>query len=279
MVTEFLSKEFKTYGAAWAVNHAISTLSSVLNFTSDLAISDLPLVRGFRQGANVLRPTKPVSIIFNYVKGLGPNSALDDETLRSKLIILLRIDLLARTSDLERLRWSEINFHSDYFECRIYRPKEWRGEGKTSVGEFSPWLKVDNYKGDPTICSVVALREWSTRTDRSWIKSNASTVFWIRSKRQVRSMRSSELAKISLGVMRAAGVPDEFKSQSMRGAAASAALDYQVPIKVILRQGRWSNQSLSRKYYYRQVPREGLDKLKKCSLVEALRFGCKYLST
>ena len=123
------------------------------------------------------------------------------------------------------------------------------------------------------------LREWSSRTDPSWIKSTASTLFWTRIKRQVRSMRSSELAKISLDVMRAAGVPDEFKSQSMRGAAASAALDYQAPMKAILRQGRWSNQSLFRKYYYRQVPREGLDKLKKRSLVEALRCGCEYLST
>ena len=40
----------------------------------------------------------------------------------TKLIILLRIDL-ARTSDLERLRWSEINFQSDYSNVESIDPR------------------------------------------------------------------------------------------------------------------------------------------------------------
>ena len=255
----------------------------MLEITSE-GISQMAVVKAFRQSVNVLRPSKPaysstwdISIILSYIKYFGSNSTMDLKTLRLKVILLLRIDLLARSSDLAKLRRSELRFGADYFECRIYRPKEWRGESKRSVGEFSPWLKVTSYKNiDPLICSVLALREWISRT--AHMVGPSAMVFCSLTRRDhsFTMLKSTTIAKLCSEAMLLAGVPANFKSQSMRGAAASAALDFGCNINEILHQGRWSDVLMFKKWYYRSIARPKLP-VKKFCLVDAVRRGVMHL--
>ena len=63
------------------------------------------------------------------------------------------------------------------------------------------------------------------------------------------------VATLSYAAMRAAGVDPSFKGRTIRAAASSAAKDYGASEKEVLRQGRWKDGKMWRKYYYRSIPR------------------------
>jgi len=65
-----------------------------------------------------------------------------------------------------------------------------------------------------------------------------------------------EVSSIAAMGMLAAGIPKNFKPQSIRGAVASALVDYGLPMEQILSQGRWADKSMMIKYYYRKIPRK-----------------------
>jgi hypothetical protein len=253
------------------VNHAISAIGSVTEVIMGEAIIKRPEVKMFRQGVNVLVPTKPtyqttwdITVLFRYVKGLGENKNLNLERLREKVVILLRIDLLSRSSDLEKLYWTEIKFDEEKVQVRLYRPKEWRSGSNNAYGDWSVWLVIYKYKKDLNLCTVTTLREWMERTkelecalDRKIRNGITRGVIISLDKREGKhySIKASSIAKICADAMKKAGISKTFRSQSIRGAAASAALDQGAPIETILQQGRWSDVKMFRKYYYRKITR------------------------
>ena len=279
-VTEFLSEEFEKYNTSSAVKHGVSALGSVLELTSGLRIADLPLVKSFRNAASKLVPTGPayetiwdITVVLRYIRDWGPASSLDLKTLRLKAIILLRIDLLGRSSDVAKIFRSEIHFGKGYMECRIFRPKEWSDKGLKSYGEFSPKLRITQY-ADARLCTVSTLEEWMRRSRVLVEGEEKARVFCSLTKKRgrIQMLKSSTIAKLCYPVMVKAGVPPQFKPQSLRGAAASAALDYGASLEDILQQGRWSTEGMFRKYYYRRIERPKLPP-KSLSLVNALRRG------
>ena len=143
LILDFLLAEFKKYNTASCVN-AISSLSSVLSFSMGMDIMSSTWVRAFRRSVNISHPTGPaidtvwdLDLLFVFIASLGDNATMEMDMLQMKVIILLRIDLCCRTSDLVKLFRSEIKWTSSYFQCRFLRPKEWRPNGRNAYKQWS----------------------------------------------------------------------------------------------------------------------------------------------
>lgn len=267
LILDFLFTEFKKYNTASCVNAAISSLSSVLSFSMGVDFMSSAWIRAFRRSVNISHPTGPaidtiwdLDLLFVFIASLGDNATMQLDLLQMKVIILLRIDLCCRTSDLVKLFRSEIKWTPSYFQCRFLRPKEWRPNGKNAYKQWSRWVIVHKVS-KVSICTYRALEQWLSRTEK-YVQYEARD--GILRKHVLCSLPRGgvafglgckEISQIAHLAMINAGVPAEFKPQTIRSAVASAAKDYGASMEDILNQGRWSEKSMFLKFYYRKIPR------------------------
>ena len=116
-VLDFLNKEFKRRNTASAVNQAISALASVLNVSMGDGFMLSADVLAYRKAVNIKCPTGPalvdiwnIAIIFTYMRKEKEVKLLSLAELQERCIILLRVDLFSRSSDLTRLFREQIVF-------------------------------------------------------------------------------------------------------------------------------------------------------------------------
>src|SRR5690606_27658589 len=135
-------------------------LTSVLELSLDYPIISIPMVKAFRKSVNILMPTGPsavttwdIVILLNFIRSMGINNdTLSLSQLQLKVTLLLRIDLLSRSSDLTKNFRSEMQWHKTFVKLRLLRPKEWRPEGKNTVKEWTNWIVV--HKVDDKRCCL-----------------------------------------------------------------------------------------------------------------------------
>lgn len=194
---------------------------------------------------------------------------MDLPQLIKKVILLLRIDCFARSSDLTKIFREEIKRDEKAIELRFLRPKEWRPEGRNSFREWSPWIKVLR-ANDPQVCLVRTMDEWFRRSQRMVkpVGGRFPLLCWSSGV----ALTAKEISAQCAGAMREAGVDEVYKPQSVRSAAASAAVDWGASLKEVVKQGRWSDKNMFLKYYYRKIPRR-LPKKRGENLQEVLRTG------
>jgi hypothetical protein len=253
---DFVAQEYKEKGTGSSVNHAMTVVGGTLKLLGR-NLNEEGMAVAFRQSAMKNTPPTPkyedtwdITLVFEWARKLGKNESMSLENLREKVILLLRLDTFARASDIAKLYRSEVKFAKEDVSVRFYRPKEWRPRGKSSIGEFSPWItirKVDT----AVICTYRALQIWLERTTKLAAKGVIC-----RLGKKGGDVAAETIARISQGVMEKIGIPSKFRSQSVRGAASSAAFDFGAPLAMVLSQGRWSNASMWKKHYYRRLQRK-----------------------
>ena len=133
VVLQFLMKRYKENRSAAAVNHAISALASVFNISKGEGFLQNVVVSSFRKSANTWKPTGPaltkiwnISKIFNWLRTLEGIEDCSWQDLLERTVLLVRIDLFARSSDLTKLFRDQIEWGEQEFRIRLLRPKEWK---------------------------------------------------------------------------------------------------------------------------------------------------------
>lgn len=269
LVVDFLVSEFRRNNTASALNHAVSALGGILQFTGEKHLLSSPFVLSLRKGANVLVPPGPalestwdIYLVLKFLKEMGNNAMLSLEDLLFKTTVLLRIDLLARPSDLVKLFREQIKFDNGFFSCRLLRPKEWRSASQNSFRKWSSWIVVYEYPQDTDLCTYTVLKLWmeSTRfVKRVHVdgKLREPLLCVPTGSNKGRALSAKDISTISKTFMDQAGVLASFPAKSMRSAVCSALMDYGVPVKLILQQGRWASTSagMVKQYYYRKIKR------------------------
>lgn len=266
---EYLTEEFKRNGKGSAVTHAMTVVGGAVRLVGNIDLNSTGQAQAFRQSVITNSPAKPrydstwpIELIWKWILALGPNEKLDLELLRKKTIILLRVDMFARASDLARLYRSEISFHKEFWQYRIHRPKEWRPASLKACGEWSQKLKVFKHERRPMLCSFRTLQCWLERTEGKEYAEDIEvegrrtrgvicSIAKDKKKGQYFTLVEETIAKLTEKAMREAKVDPKFKSQSIRGAASSAAYDNGLPMPKVLEHGRWSSASMWKKFYYR----------------------------
>ena len=274
-------------GAQWAtITSACSSVSTAVFFVSGFTLSTHPLISLVKKGIRTGRPPSmrykviwDVDKVFLWVLSLGPNARLSPLTLLLKFVVLLKIDLMARGSDLARLFVSEISIVSGMLRCRFYMPKQWRAGGKYTNGRFTSWLYVAPFRSSPRICSVATFRHVLKCTsvhrlppdifypDGSFRCVFSSIVPAPTSKPatrvgcahkvqgQVFSLSADRIASCVTEALSRAGVPAGFRAHSTRHASSSAAEKSGASVPRILAQTMIADEKTYTRFYRRDISR------------------------
>ena len=199
------------------------------------------------------------------------------DSLLLKVVLLLRIDLFARSSDVPRIFRSRLLWQAGRVGVRVFRPKEWRANSARTNGNFTEPVWIARLPKNAALCTVATLELWIARSVslvreiKVFGRTEVPLCCEVKGPSRGSRLTARRVAEMSLTAMRMAGVPDAYPARSIRSAAASACRDYGVNEKDILRQGRWADVALFNKYYYRSIEREKLKP--KGSRQERLRTG------
>ena len=281
-VLQFLMVRFKMNQTAASVNHAIAALSTVLDISRGEHFMRSQHVFYFRKACNMQKPTGPalteiwnIKLVFDYMRFGGKLVTWTRKQLLERLIVVLRIDLFARSSDLTKIYREQIVWEKNLFKVRLFKPKEWRAEGKNAFKAWSPWLVVEKLSKEPELCSFSLLKRWVELTEitapKVFVEGEWRTPLLFKwSQGKAKPMSLEDISKITANLMRRAKVPVKFTPQSLRSAASSAAIDDGASVDRVLAQGRWSSKQLFKKYYYRPTGR--LKKPNSFNMFEKLRL-------
>lgn len=176
-----------------------------------------------------------------YLEQLPDNGDLDLPRLRQKTAFLLAVNLIARSSDLHRIRYSSIRFRDDLTipNLLIDQPKNSR---QTIATTLSPW------PARPKLCVSRALQAYIQRT-ASAPRPNDKLFVSLLDDSELTSQR---IAKDLLAVMSASGIDtSKYGAHSIRSAVTSRAIELGMSHDEIQRRGRWKSFSVLRDYYDR----------------------------
>lgn len=274
---KYLNRLFAT-GASWSKCSSVaSALSTTVFMVSGYQLSSNPMValvkksiRAQRLPSAAYTDTWDVSMLFVYLRGLGPTHSLSNVSLLCKWVCLLKVDLLARSSDLERIFVSNIRFVDKRLCVRIFKPKEWRAGNKLAAGSYSKWLFIDPFPKDKKICCVATAQEVVKRFGTSVAKDLLVEGRYTHGvctsvvKRPVGhlhegmrfSLTADRISAIFLRAMTQAGVPEHYKAHSSRSAAISAASVTGFTDEWLMEAARISSPSVLNTYYRKPI-REG----------------------
>ena len=245
----------------------------------------------FRKALRNERPPQPkyedtwdVGVVFKYIEKLGVNGKLSLKLLTMKTVLLLKIDLMGRGSDLSKLFRCQVKFNkSASFRVRFWSTKE-QGRGKSSICKWTTWVEVGAYSYSSRICSVTTLQAYIKRTSSAEYANDiclegkqtsglfASVVKATsgKSKGYFWSLSSQRISKYALEGMSNAGVDvSKYGAHSTRSAAVSMATDAGAEVSKVLRHARMSSKENFEKFYYRSVKRF---KKKKVSASSSLAY-------
>ena len=191
---------------------------------------------------------------------LPPNDELTLEQLSRKTILMLKLDLMWRSSDLARVYRHKdcLSIQENCIKFRTYKAKEQR------QGLLSNWVSVYAVPQLPKLCPVVTLKAYLTRTKhlevpevKLTLKSTTHHTCGLFLARQPRdgkpaSVGSQWIAKETLSALKLCGVDtSNYKAHSTRGAAASKALSNGIRKSRIMEQCKLKTVPVFIKHYLR----------------------------
>jgi len=230
----------------------------------------------------VVKPWFSLSKLFAHLAGVAANpKTCPIEELRSKAIMLLRLDSFCRAADLASVDWPEIG--ADNLVIYFYDTKTARSSQQMTIRAYREWQ----------ICSVATVRAYCDRIKTlpcqlrnrnvNGVMKECRPLFVSLTKEAVivegkevkmhTPLGSERIAKITKDRLRAAGITgDDHKGHSVRGAAASKAYNLGTPIAEVLARGRWKEQFTFLTTYHRPVRYRGrTDNLRGWPIEDLLR--------
>jgi integrase len=224
-----------------------------------------PIVIGFKKGVRRQRPPKSKSpgsyyslwSVFEFLLTLSTDDATCSlEHLRTKLIVLLAIDGMARASDLASINRDTIRSAGNRLHFHYYSTKE-----SKNMNEIP--MSIAAYGMNMLLCTVSVTMAYLSRTRDLTI---APTQQWnngvLTSRRPliISSFRNDDLkyfaldaqriAKLGLFVLRTCGVTD-FTFHSFRGSSSSKVVNLGGDLSLVLARARWASEATFRKNYFR----------------------------
>lgn len=216
-------------------------------------LGEIQIISDTIAGARAKRPSGPkyadtwdIDLLVQWLDKLKPNDQLGIGELRDKVLILLRIHLISRNSDIGYMDVKSIKFLKDRAIGRFKNLKNHK------PGLSLEWTVLQ--RDDPKYCPVLALKEYleMTNCEELFPRPNDRIFMSIRRINDVYpEVQPGTLASITKAVMLKAGVPKRFASHSIRMATASAAVNGGMSIEDVMRQGRWRSQAVFQTFYNR----------------------------
>lgn len=186
-----------------------------------------------------------MNVVLSFMREAGLNFSLSFQFLTKKLVTLLAVTTLLRTSEIASLEAGFSETDSGV-SLTLSKPRKTQTNGPLKI------IALVSYS-DKAICPVDCLRTYVYYTDvlRSSSNSNLLLVGLIQPFNPVSGNTVGRWIKDFLSD---AGIDtDTFSAHSTRGAAASKAAASGISVDSILRAGDWSNEVTFAKFYNRDI--------------------------
>lgn len=236
-----------------ALNTARSALSTACAFPNDQNFGTHPLVTRFMKGVFETRPSLPrysetwdVTIVLNYLAGLGQPEAQDLKMLTYKTVMLLALLTGQRRQTLHALDISTMDLGSEKCTFIITSLLKTSRPGK----HLAP-IELQSYKLDRRLCPVAHIEEYVKRTTEL---RGEHRKFFISHQKPHKEVSGDTISRWLKSTLELAGInTTTFGAHSTRAATTSAAKAMNMPIDIIMQSAGWSQESTFGKYYHKPV--------------------------
>jgi hypothetical protein len=237
------------------INVYRSAISTILGITRNNFIGQHEVISRVMKGIENRSPKRAKyekfwdpGILLKHILEWGDNNGLSNEKLTKKVIVLMRLALFLRSSDLAKIIRAEVKFEETKVSIGFDTKKEQRR------GHEMKRIELPRFQGDARLCPVEILKTYLEKTQQWMVESEREKQnFLVLSFTQPHHSLSVErLAKLMLEVMAGAGIDTSiWKAGSARGAAATKALDKGATVEDVMRIGQWSSFQVFEKFYDR----------------------------
>lgn len=256
-IINFLASEFLQGKQYRTLNVYRSAISMTHPTIDSVRVGEHPMVCQLLKGIFNSRPPQPrysftwdVSVVVEYIRGLGLNTSLSLKLLTQKLAMLLALTSAERSSELAA---HDLRFRRFYPEGVVFNlpclTKSIR-TGKNLKQSFHA-----SFPEDKNLCVVECLKEYESRTrDMRSVLAGQENRLFLSVVQPHKPVSASTVARWVRSLLQAAGIDtSQFKPHSVRGASASAAARGGVALSDILALACWSSDSTFRRFYYKPV--------------------------
>ena len=252
-------------------------------------LSEATLLVMMKKGVNnierklpVVKPWFSLSKLFAHLASLASDpTKCPLAELRSKAIMLVRLDSFCRAADLASVDWPDIS--DDNLVLYFYDTKTARSSQQMTIRAYREWQ----------MCTVATVRAYCARIKHITCQLRSRNINGVskmcrplfvsltketvtvegKEQKMLTALGKERIAKITLERLRAAGITgDDQKGHSVRGAAASKAYNLGVPLAEVLARGRWKEAFTFFTSYHRPVRYRGsTDRLRGMPIEDILR--------
>lgn len=250
---EYLTDLFHKGKAYRTINVHRSMISSTAHVHGAEPLGQHKLVTALMKSIFNRRPPQPKYThtwspdkVTDFLRNLGPNEALTIEWLSRKVVTLVALATMLRTSELASIKCASVHISETMAHATLLRPRKSQRSG--------PLRSVSiRSSSDALICPVQALTSYLARTE-AVRPVNGTTELFLTTLPPQRAATANTLARWIKYVLREAGINTSvFSAHSTRGAAASHALRSGVPLASILQAADWRSQRTFNEFYRRDI--------------------------
>ena len=180
--------------------------------------------------------------ILSYIKNslLSGNKA----DARLRLILLLRICCLRRSSDVAIILWDSIDLENCSFK-QLWSKAQKGNKRVTGPINFEPNLE------DPGLCVREAFRLYLELFKNNINEEEANPVL-MRDLKAKKPIQKATISNLVLAVLKKVGIDiNIYKSHSLRMSSASAMIDNGLSVEHVMKIGEWSSTGVFLKFYHR----------------------------
>eukprot|EP01119_Soliformovum_irregulare_P023706 TRINITY_DN8336_c0_g1_i2.p1 TRINITY_DN8336_c0_g1~~TRINITY_DN8336_c0_g1_i2.p1 ORF type:complete len:435 (+),score=44.98 TRINITY_DN8336_c0_g1_i2:91-1395(+) len=229
----------------------IRNIKTAVSMTAPLwqgkPLGESSLVKRILHNFEVRRPTKAayedtydIDIVLNYVRD-KLSSRNEEKIVRERLILLLRIAGLMRTSDIGYIMFDSIKISETEVTGRFSALKNQK------IGSSLNWSLSAN-PDFPSWCPRTAMKDYVRITKNSVRNGNRLLV----SLDHKKEIMDDTIAGIVRRSLENAGIDiKKFKPHSTRSAAATKAIDKGADVRDVMRCGRWRSEEVFNAFYNR----------------------------
>jgi hypothetical protein len=233
-----------------------SALVSTLDLLTGEQWTESKLLKQVMKAISRARPVRPrydefwdVSKLINHLSSLGECGALSMQALRARTLCLWKLAAVLRSSDLENISRASIR-QDDGGDLlfRILWPKQQRQPG------LSGERRLEALPASPRICPVANMMELLRRYEAAGVSaSDGGDRVWRALKTPFKPIGRECISNIVVAEMAKAGIDTSvYKAHSVKGAAASAALEAGESEETIMKSAVWSSRSVFERFYARR---------------------------
>ena len=251
-VLDFLTSEYAEGKQYRTLNSYRSAISMTHSPIDGVVVGKHSLVSRLMKGVFNSRPPQPryaftwdVGRLLDHILSLGENHALSLKQLSHTLAVLLALSNASRASEIHALDIKFLRKCRDGVSFTIADLTKTAHPGKKRVVYFL------SLREERKLCPVTTLDEYLQRTAQVRKDDPTKTKLLLSVVKPFQPVSKSTVARWMKSAIQEAGIGEQFRAHSIRGAMSTAALMRGMSLSDVLNVADWSSDNVFRTFYYR----------------------------